>query len=131
MPSTIAVAKEFWLPAFNLPWIKNQTYQGLSAVDLFDVYRREFLGRKYKSDQYSSEYYPTLHDHGMEDVQINVPGHNPDAVRTDFYYVITGWDPDYIQNAAVSPQGMLEYKCANNPVVPKNGAYINILMIRK
>jgi len=109
--------ESFWLPAFNLTWEKGQTY----TKNLFDVYKYAFLGGTYPNPQ----------NQNSRGTGFDVPGHFSTAIAGNFDYVITGWDADYILNASVSAAGVLTYTCTSNPTLPKNGAYINILMIRK
>jgi len=113
---SFASPAEFWLPSFNLPWDSGQTL----TVNLFAIYQSAFLGQT--NPRFAAS--PGFPYTGV------VPGHNPNAVATDFFYVITGWDPAVITNVSVNANGVLTYTCTTT--APAGGVgYLNVMMVRR
>jgi len=112
-----ATTAKFWLPSFDLMWEAGAT----QTIDLFSVYRQAFLGQSNLRFAASP---------GFPDTRI-VPGHNPNAVATDFFYVVTDWDPTIVDSVvSLNRYGVLEYTFTSTVQAGASG-YINIMMIRK
>jgi len=118
-------AETFWLPSFSLPWstVTNDPATEIETVDLFtDIYQPAFGATMHSA--------PTYFTSAGADFPVVVPGHEPNTtVATDFYYVITKYDPEIIEIQSLTETGVLTYKKLV-PVPPYN-AFIKILLVRK
>ena len=123
--SSNSLAEAIWLPSFNLPWatITNDSATEYETVDLFnDIYQPAFGGTLSSA--------PTYFTSEGADVAIVVSGHEPAAnLATDFYYVITQYDPEIIEIQSLTKTGVLTYK--KLVPVPPHNAFMKILLVRK
>ncbi|MDR2086294.1 MAG: hypothetical protein LBP72_03880 [Dysgonamonadaceae bacterium] len=102
-----------YLPSFNLPW-------NATSVNLFDIYRQNLnfaTNTKYKSSTGA--------------VKISFPEFEFDDVATDFYYVVTYYDPNVLTISGINADGLMTYAKNSALKLPPEGSFINIVMIRK
>jgi hypothetical protein len=100
-----------YVPSFNLPWKESQ-------VDLFKVYQDNLnfaTNTRYKSSN--------------NNIRVVFPEFNDNA--SDFYYVVTYYDPQVLSISGISENGVMSYTRNPSLAVPPEGSFINIVMIRK
>jgi hypothetical protein len=106
-----------YVPSFNLPWGTNLEY---------NLYL----------NAYKANFNPTgttsyISSRGTG---IVVPFPDFDDAPTDFYYVVTYYDPQVLTITQIEENGIMHYTKgpgAATAVVPPDDAYINVVMIRK
>jgi len=128
--SATAFKEAIWIPSFNMPWrtmVEGDDTTERETVNLFEIYKEGFRGLNVKSDGTAEDGRQTLSTFSSEGAPVIVLGHNNTAA-TDFYYVITSYDPDVIQIEELTACGMLTYKKLV-PAPPFN-SFIKILMVR-
>jgi hypothetical protein len=109
-----------YLPSFHLPWPTSAV--ATPIIDLFNsVYKENFspatVGTHYRSST---------------NALVNLPDY--DAEATDFYYVVTYYDPALLTIDGIAADGKMTYRRAagaSSDSAPPENTYINVVMIRK
>jgi hypothetical protein len=100
-----------YLPSFNLEWTGN-------SVNLFNIYKQNLdfsTNSKYKSSAGT--------------LRVAFPEFDEEA--TDFYYVVTYYDPNVLTINGITPNGLMSYTKNPSLKLPPEGSFINIVLIRK
>jgi hypothetical protein len=100
-----------YLPSFNLEW-------NATSVNLFNIYKQNLdfaTNSKYKSST------------GV--LRVAFPEFSENA--TDFYYVVTYYDPNVLTINSITSNGLMSYTKNPSLKLPPEGSFINIVLIRK
>jgi len=128
--SASALKEAIWIPAFNLPWrtiVEGVNETRYETVNLFQIYQEAFGALNVAGDGTAEDGRKTRGTFSSAGAPVITFGHQ-NVTATDFYYVITSYDPDVIEIYSLDADGTFTYRKLV-PAPPFN-SFIKILMVR-
>ena len=139
------ISEAIWLPSFNLPWgvwTENDQASQMETVNLFQVYQEAFAGLNVDTDGTAVDANDAVNTDGTsrpegrktfatfssKGAPVITLGHQG-TVPTDFYYLITSYDPNVIEVISLTEYGVLTYRKLVS--TPPFNSFVKILMARR